>query len=220
MSTIWAQTRDGRAFDLIDPDPATIDFHEIAHTLADINRYAGHAIFPISVAWHTLLGADICPTEALPWWLLHDAHEFVLGDIPTPAAHAIARHACEVDGIRGAQTVERAIARAKATLDAAIWRAAGLEPPTPAIAAIVKVVDLRALATERRDGLARPPRPWAPAVEAAQPAPRVYRRGSFGRTPFDVAEALWSRFLDRLPVFHGRAGATRVAPAKSERAPA
>ena len=63
--------------------------------------------------------------------------------------------------------------------DAAIHLAAGLGPPDALTAQALKLVDLRALATERRDFYRRgaKPRPWAidqmsPPIE---PGPKVWR---------------------------------------------
>ena len=67
---------------------------EIAHALAQINRFTGHCARPYSVAEHSLLVADIVHAthqginhnrvEVELAALLHDAHESVTGDAASP----------------------------------------------------------------------------------------------------------------------------------------
>ena len=93
----WLQTGSNRAFDLLKPDPAQVDFDiDIAEALARIPRYTGHVRpGPYSVAQHCIVGADIVfrdthDREAAAAFLLHDAHEAYIGDIATPVAQALA----------------------------------------------------------------------------------------------------------------------------------
>lgn len=51
------ETASGRYVDLLRPDPATITLADIAHHLAQANRYAGACRRPVSVAEHALLVA-------------------------------------------------------------------------------------------------------------------------------------------------------------------
>ena len=100
MSFIWTQTRFGKAFPLVNPDPALVDFKEIALTLAELPRYAGNFEKPISVAQHTLIALDACMAAdgtALDraYVLIHDAHEAYMGDITAPVAEALATIAGE-----------------------------------------------------------------------------------------------------------------------------
>jgi hypothetical protein len=62
---------------------------EIAHGLAQINRFTGQAIRPYSVAEHTLLVRDIAAYYGASQTvqllcLFHDAHECIVGDCATP----------------------------------------------------------------------------------------------------------------------------------------
>src|SRR5690606_34633187 len=83
----WVLTHSGQKVDLLDPDPSTIRLEDIAWHLAHINRFTGGA--PWSVAAHSILtvrlahDANLTPYQRL-WLLLHDAHEYVTGDIPHP----------------------------------------------------------------------------------------------------------------------------------------
>jgi len=112
----------------------------IAHALAQINRFTGHASRPYSVAEHSLLVCDIVASMGLGCHaqmaaLLHDAHEAITGDTATPVKWALGTAWLMFENEHAAAV--RAgyhIQSAHATHRAAIKRA-----------------DLIALATERRD---------------------------------------------------------------------
>jgi 5'-deoxynucleotidase YfbR-like HD superfamily hydrolase len=86
--------RSGRRLDLLDPSPLDIEIEDIAHGLARVARWNGQTggahIF--SVAQHTLLVDAILrqrsPNAVDPRLrlavLLHDAPEYVIGDMITP----------------------------------------------------------------------------------------------------------------------------------------
>jgi len=185
---IWAQTKSGRAVDLLRPDPATIDFGDIAWHLAHINRYAGATRRPVSVAYHTLMGLTFCDESLAPYWLIHDAHEAYTGEIPSPMKRALA-----AGGGAGVGLIESA-------LDGAICAAAGL-PVEGMIAARESVarIDLRCLVTERRDFLSCSPRPWGAPIEAATPDHEIWRGDEWGVSPSDVAGSLARAFRRHLP---------------------
>ena len=222
--TIWMQTRSGAAFDLIHPDPAMVDFREIAEALGQINRFAGHTSRPVSVALHTLTVAEItqkASPSAVPWALLHDAHEAYTGDITTPVQHAIAvmaaraaevahrSHANEL-GAQGAiedefsnsvgLCVANCLDNLKSRIDTAILTASGLlwrSPGYPGSVARDQVhhADLVALVTERRDFLGRPRRPWDADIEAIKPLREPIR----WRSGPEAAEELYRAFSHHLP---------------------
>ncbi|MBI9095283.1 MAG: hypothetical protein JEY71_10405 [Sphaerochaeta sp.] len=79
------RTVTGKSLDLINPDPAQICIEDIAHQLAQLNRYNGACPFPYSVGQHSLLVAAILPPRLQLWGLLHDAAEVYLGDLVSPA---------------------------------------------------------------------------------------------------------------------------------------
>lgn len=130
----WQRMLSGRRLDLLDPSPLDIELADIAHGLARVARWngqtAGEHVY--SVAQHSLLveavGRHLRPgctrAEGLEL-LLHDAPEYVIGDIISPLKGAIG------DAYRG---VER-------RLLAAIRRRFGLEAPDPAFARLVKRAD-------------------------------------------------------------------------------
>lgn len=203
---IWSQTLRGRAFDLLAPTPEMVDFAEIADTLATLNRYAGAAEKPVSVALHTLIACDAAEHESdKAAILLHDAHEAFIGEITTPAASAIHEIIRRTAGYKPAEAFADALAALKLNIDAAIFAAAGLLLPEPGQRARVKLADLRALVTERRDFLSPPPMPWHPTIEAIPPLPKKYRLDSYGRSAPDVAEKLLARFKIYLPALRQQA---------------
>ena len=89
----WQRMLSGRRLDLLDPSPLDIEIVDIAHGLARVARWNGQTsgahIF--SVAQHTLL-VEIVLRHELPRAdermrlaaLLHDAPEYVIGDMISP----------------------------------------------------------------------------------------------------------------------------------------
>ncbi|WEX07663.1 HD family hydrolase [Chelativorans sp. AA-79] len=89
----WQRMLSGRRLDLLDPSPLDVEIADIAHGLARVARWNGqtkgdHAF---SVAQHSLLVEQIfrtMHTEASADWLLaallHDAPEYVIGDMISP----------------------------------------------------------------------------------------------------------------------------------------
>ena len=89
----WQRMLSGRRLDLLDPSPLDIEISDIAHGLARVARWNGqtHGDHAFSVAQHSLLVDDImCRLDASirPEWrlagLLHDAPEYVIGDMISP----------------------------------------------------------------------------------------------------------------------------------------
>jgi 5'-deoxynucleotidase YfbR-like HD superfamily hydrolase len=89
----WQRMLSGRRLDLLDPSPLDIEIEDIAHGLARVARWNGQTVGDhiFSVAQHSLLveavGAHLRPdltTAARLTLLLHDAAEYVLGDVISP----------------------------------------------------------------------------------------------------------------------------------------
>jgi 5'-deoxynucleotidase YfbR-like HD superfamily hydrolase len=83
----------GRRLDLLDPSPLDIEIEDIAHGLARVARWNGQTRGPhiFSVAQHALLveviSRRIAPNIDRRWRLavlLHDAPEYVVGDLISP----------------------------------------------------------------------------------------------------------------------------------------
>lgn len=88
----------GRRLDLLDPTPVDIEIEDIAHGLAFVARWNGQTLgdFPYSVAEHSLLVerlfGRIDPGAPAKWRLaalLHDAPEYVIGDMISPVKAAV-----------------------------------------------------------------------------------------------------------------------------------
>jgi 5'-nucleotidase len=89
----WQRMLSGRRLDLLDPSPLDIEIEDIAHGLARVARWNGQTegahIF--SVAQHTLLVETVARARssgldrrARLQILLHDAPEYVIGDMISP----------------------------------------------------------------------------------------------------------------------------------------
>ncbi|MCY4034959.1 MAG: HD family hydrolase [Hyphomicrobiales bacterium] len=88
----------GRRLNLLDPSPIDIEIEDIAHGLARVARWNGQTTgrHSFSVAQHCILVADLCRKRKPGWpakWelaaLLHDAPEYVIGDMISPFKAAI-----------------------------------------------------------------------------------------------------------------------------------
>lgn len=102
----WQRMLSGRRLDLLDPTPMDIEIEDIAHGLAFVARWNGQTVgdWPYSVAEHSLLVEEIFarqnPGIAGKWRLaalLHDAPEYVLGDMISPVKAAIGKDYGELD---------------------------------------------------------------------------------------------------------------------------
>ncbi|MTH97402.1 HD domain-containing protein [Roseibium sp. RKSG952] len=94
----WQRMLSGRRLDLLDPTPVDIEIEDIAHGLAFVARWNGQTAgdFAYSVAEHSLLVEElfgrIAPKAPIKWRLaalLHDAPEYVIGDMISPVKSAV-----------------------------------------------------------------------------------------------------------------------------------
>lgn len=94
----WQRMLSGRRLDLLDPTPMDIEIEDIAHGLAFVARWNGQTKgdYPYSVAEHSLLVEEIYgrlfPAAPAKWRLaalLHDAPEYVIGDMISPVKAAV-----------------------------------------------------------------------------------------------------------------------------------
>lgn len=138
----WMLTAHGREHHLsgIGQQLNAPDISEIAHALAQINRFTGHCKRPYSVAEHSVLVSSIAAGEgasisAQLAALLHDAHEAYTGDVSSPAKWAIG-------------TSWEVFEHSQAS---AVHNALGVRAAMCANRYHIRRWDLIALATERRD---------------------------------------------------------------------
>ena len=89
----WQRMLSGRRLDLLDPSPLDVEIEDIAHGLARVARWNGQTrgMHSFSVAQHCLLVEAIAGHLNPDWprdWrlmaLLHDAPEYVIGDMISP----------------------------------------------------------------------------------------------------------------------------------------
>jgi len=102
----WQKMLSGRRLDLLDPTPVDVEIEDIAHGLSFVARWNGQTLgdFPYSVAEHSLLVerlySRLAPRAPSKWRLaalLHDAPEYVIGDMISPVKNAIGPGYDELD---------------------------------------------------------------------------------------------------------------------------
>ncbi|MEL6102229.1 MAG: HD family hydrolase [Pseudomonadota bacterium] len=102
----WQRMLSGRRLDLLDPTPMDIEIEDIAHGLAFVARWNGQTEgdYAYSVAEHSLLVETLftrlAPIEPPKWRLaalLHDAPEYVIGDMISPVKAAVGPGYGELD---------------------------------------------------------------------------------------------------------------------------
>lgn len=131
----WQRMLSGRRLDLLDPSPLDVELSDIAHGLARVARWNGQTIgdHAFSVAQHSLVVEEIfrhiaprfCDAD-LQMALLHDAPEYVIGDMISPFKAVVGG---------GYKVVEK-------RLEAAIHLRFGLPPhPTTRLKAQIKKAD-------------------------------------------------------------------------------
>ncbi|TWD58136.1 hypothetical protein FB480_101891 [Agrobacterium vitis] len=128
---------DGTVFNLLDPQPGEICIEMLAGPLSRINRYNGlPSAGGFSVAQHCVMGAEAMLNEGqapivAALFLLHDAHEAVLGDWTRPAQDAVYERIYSISGDqKTAAAFKAAIASLKISWDWAIYSAFDLPVPT------------------------------------------------------------------------------------------
>ena len=102
----WQKMLSGRRLDLLDPTPVDIEIEDIAHGLSFVARWNGQTLgdYAYSVAEHSLLVerlfTRINPRVDAKWKLaalLHDAPEYVIGDMISPVKAAVGPGYDELD---------------------------------------------------------------------------------------------------------------------------
>lgn len=126
---------DGSLMDLADPKPWEVDFTEVAFGLSKLARFTGtYTAVAYSISQHSVMGADAILNEGgdeltAALFLLHDGHEYKLGDDSRPKQDLLYAMLKQVSPEAG-DAYRAAMKRAKAGWDAAIYSAAGLPAPS------------------------------------------------------------------------------------------
>lgn len=134
----YIQTFSGRRFHYQDYGREDFDLMDIAHSLSNECRFAGHVSSFYSVAQHSLLVSTLLPKELGLYGLLHDGAEAYFKDVPSPLKKLVG-------------TEYRILA---ARCQDELYRWAGLAPPSGTVAEMLHAADRKALATEARDLMA------------------------------------------------------------------
>ncbi len=186
----WQRMLSGRRLDLLNPSPLDIEIMDIAHGLARVARWNGQTVGPhiFSVAQHSLLVEKIAATldpaidrPARLFMLLHDAPEYVIGDMISPFKATIGE---------AYKAVENRI------LAAILLRYALPSTPQPSIARLAKRADRMAAFFEA----------VALAGFTRTEAERIFGRPSIPAHLFDrelapsSIEASQARFLQRFQI--------------------
>lgn len=180
----WMITASGATLDLRFVRCGDIAIDDIAHHLAQENRFCGAARRPYSVAEHSLLVCDLVehaapgarsPTLLLAA-LLHDAHEAYCKDLHSPMK----------------QVLGEAWRREERRMQLAVLKRFHISTAFAGGYQLIHWADMTALAIERRDLLPRDIEPW-PCLEPF-PAPSEFN--VLGRERFTWAD--WRQaYLDR-----------------------
>lgn len=141
------ETYSGALLNLVEPQIEDISFHDIARSLSNLSRFAGHGWKFYSVAQHSCVVAGLLPEHLRHHGLLHDAHEAFVGDISSPVKAALGK---VIPGFSGA------FRQIESRLIGLIYEKADFKLPTPAESAQVKKADLVALAIEQREIMLSP----------------------------------------------------------------
>ena len=136
LASVDSFRADGSLMDLARPDPAEVAFAVLAGALSRIARFSGMPSGgAFSVAQHCVMGTEALLAEGedeltAALFLLHDGHEFLIGDKTRPFQALLAAVLADRHGAAMGQALHRAIGDIKAGWDEAIYTAARLPPPT------------------------------------------------------------------------------------------
>lgn len=190
-------TIDGRLLSMTEPKIEDIDFSVVFAHLGSLNRFAGAAIIPFSVARHSLLCWELAKDDIdrmLPlYMILHDAHEWAVGEITRPVAAAL----CELaeEAFDSGFVVRDAIDGLKEIWDDVIFSAAGVDMPSVRQRERMKHYDYIALVTEAEyslaEGAAKVMQAWG---DGARPADFERVRWVFQLEDDECADTLYEVF--------------------------
>lgn len=146
----------GAYVDIINPQPDTILIEDIAHKLAQCNRFAGSFKWPYSVAQHAVFVSQRVEQmsgslEAQMFALHHDDHEAYIGDTVRPAKEAYRAQGANPDLLAD-------------KLDEAIWQVHLIDYGSNFYKEEIKRADNFAMMVEARHGLPSGGRSWLGGV--------------------------------------------------------
>lgn len=159
MATDWIQTSENRALfpRAIKPEQVG-SIEEIAHALAQNNRFTRQLAVPYSVAEHCVRGARLLPKAFAGAFLLHELSEVYLPDIPAPLKpHVLV----DLPGLDPGVVVRLNWADLEREHTHVMLQALGLSSIEPLIySPEVRAMDLAMLAAEKHWLVGPEPMPW------------------------------------------------------------
>lgn len=170
--------------DLVAPDLGKITPRAMAAGLAKLHRWGGNTTVPITVAQHSVLVRDIFIRRnpdlrgAAIYPLLHDGHEYLLGDLIAPLETLLEER---IPGF------SRHLEAVKLSIDHAIRAAWNIPHPSLAIAAAVHEADVMAASLEWRI--------YMPILCGETPYPRPPSSQGFSALAWPQAEELFLQNL-------------------------
>lgn len=192
----WQRMLSGRRLDLLDPSPFDVEIEDIAHGLARVARWNGQTVgeHAFSVAQHCVVVEDIALRyePALPprhrlAVLLHDAPEYVIGDMISPFKAVIGGAYREVEArLQGAIHLRFGL---PAVLPEALVK---LTKSADRVSAYFEAIELAGFAEAEAARIFGRPRGFAPRL---------------GLEPWPTALAQ-ARFLERFAALEALAAAT------------
>jgi len=193
----WQRMLSGRRLDLLNPTPMDVEIEDVAHGLSRVARWNGqtHGEWAFSVAQHSVM-VEALAVEAdpglTPAWrlaaLLHDASEYVVGDMISPFKAAVGY---------GYKDLERRLQRA-------IHLRFGLPADLPrTLETAIKRADRKGASLEAVQIAGFSP---AEAKRLWGAPPKVRVAGPFDATPLppEAAKALFLKRFDALSAAMGR----------------
>lgn len=182
----WMLTATGSTVDLRWLRDADISLLDIAHHLAQLNRYTGACSRPYSVAEHSLLVCEIAERElairspsVLLAALMHDAHEAYTSDLSSPMKQVL--------GAAWADTEHR--------IQHSVQRRFGLLTASASAAADIRWCDLAALSAERAQLMPAGGPEW-PVTASHPPLGWAQLHGRDGMTWLDWRQAFLDKFAE------------------------
>jgi len=199
----WMLTATGATVDLRWLRGDDISLLDIAHHLAQLNRYTGAASRPYSVAEHSLLVCEIAERERgvrspamLLAHLMHDAHEAYTNDVSSPLKQVLGPGWADTENRIAWQVHQRF----------------GICVASAAAARDIKWCDLTALSTERAQ-LLPPSGPDWPCTASHPPVGWVRLADREGMGWQDWKQA----FLDKFAELHYARGQQHATAGDAER---
>lgn len=201
----WMQTFTGRAIDPVNMKSDEVCIEDIAHALSMQCRFAGHCIEFYSVAEHSvrvsvLIQESSHDAMACNLALLHDAAEAYLPDIISPIKPWVM-----VDGVPMSKVESLVLDTIFDSFNIGAGTSEYLQEWD--LMRYVKNADLILLATEARDLMSKPERPWGalpqPVSEKIVPWPWEQARSAF-LTRFNELQA-WLNEDIEAPEWHEQA---------------